>query len=181
VVQESFAGIETFSALYEEIPQNPFEVTKTNEVSFGTENISFRLFDVEDSRCPSDVQCVWKGQVTVNVGVKVGWEDLGNYSISLNDPLDLSIIQLDQYSLQLVKVEPYPTSTNPIDLYDYVVTMKFSKIEISSPLKQIKNGINPLDITCKAGLELIFKQNNSPACVKPSTAEKLIGRGWIKL
>ncbi len=46
------------------------------------------------------------------------------------------------------------------------------------PLKQISKGILPENVTCKEGLKLIFKQNNSPACVKPSTAEKLIERGW---
>ncbi len=35
------------------------------------------------------------------------------------------------------------------------------------------------DSACKTGLELIFKaSNNSPACVKPSTATKLVERGW---
>jgi len=46
------------------------------------------------------------------------------------------------------------------------------------PLKQIKLGISHSKITCNEGLELIFKRDNSPACVKPETAEKLIERGW---
>ena len=50
---------------------------------------------------------------------------------------------------------------------------------IPSPKKQIKIGINPNDVTCNEGLELIFKSTDgSPACVKPKTAEKLIERGW---
>lgn len=48
-----------------------------------------------------------------------------------------------------------------------------------SPQKQIKVGILPEDITCREGLELIFKSSDhSPACVKPETAEKLVKRGW---
>ena len=44
---------------------------------------------------------------------------------------------------------------------------------------QIKNGITPDALTCNNGFELIFKAfDNSPACVKPETAEKLIQRGW---
>ena len=50
--------------------------------------------------------------------------------------------------------------------------------EIPSPAKQLENNISPKEIICKEGLELIFKNNNSPACVKPSTAEKLIQHGW---
>ncbi len=49
-----------------------------------------------------------------------------------------------------------------------------------SPLKQQQNGI-PLDeIQCKESLTLVIKSsNNSPACVKPLTAKKLIQCGWI--
>ena len=48
-----------------------------------------------------------------------------------------------------------------------------------TPLKQIVSGTEPENITCNEGLELIFKStNNSPACVKPRTVEKLIERGW---
>ncbi len=53
---------------------------------------------------------------------------------------------------------------------------------ISSPLKQMKNGIIPKDVVCKEGLELIFKStDDSPACVKHETATKLIERGWTKI
>ena len=47
------------------------------------------------------------------------------------------------------------------------------------PRKQVSSGTNPQDVICSEGLKLIFKlSNNSPACVKPSTADKLIQRGW---
>jgi len=50
---------------------------------------------------------------------------------------------------------------------------------ILSPKQQLKDGTLPENIICKEKLELIFKStDNSPACVKPQTAEKLIVRGW---
>ena len=36
------------------------------------------------------------------------------------------------------------------------------------------------DLTCKETFVKIFKYDDSPACVKPQTAEKLIERGWAK-
>ena len=46
-------------------------------------------------------------------------------------------------------------------------------------LKQVKTRIKPTNVICKSGMTLIFKStNDSPACVKPTTAEKLIERGW---
>jgi len=48
-----------------------------------------------------------------------------------------------------------------------------------TPRQQITDGVLPDEIICKEGLQLIFKsRDNSPACVKPQTAEKLFERGW---
>lgn len=47
------------------------------------------------------------------------------------------------------------------------------------PLKQIQEGIEPTNVTCTEGLELVLKQaNGQPACVKPSSVAKLIEWGW---
>jgi len=49
-----------------------------------------------------------------------------------------------------------------------------------APLKQLKSGIDAEDIQCSKGLELVIKaHNNSPACVKSSSVEKLVSHGWI--
>ena len=46
------------------------------------------------------------------------------------------------------------------------------------PLKQISEGINPSNVTCTEGKELVLKQSNGlPACINPSSVEKLIARG----
>ena len=50
---------------------------------------------------------------------------------------------------------------------------------LKSPLKQIKAGVSINKIQCNDNLQLILKtRDNSPACVKPETAPKLIERGW---
>jgi len=51
----------------------------------------------------------------------------------------------------------------------------------TAPLKQIANGVSPNDVICTEGMQLVFKNtNNYPACVKSTTVEKLIERGWAK-
>jgi aldose sugar dehydrogenase len=48
-----------------------------------------------------------------------------------------------------------------------------------SPLKQLNSGIQPKDVLCKSGLELILKiTSGNPACVKFATYEQLVLRGW---
>jgi len=50
-----------------------------------------------------------------------------------------------------------------------------------SPLKQTSKGVEPNLVVCNMNFELILKaSDNSPACVKPATAEKLIQRGWAR-
>jgi len=48
------------------------------------------------------------------------------------------------------------------------------------PLKQIKEGTEPQDIQCKSSMELIFKYSGEPSCVKLTSVEKLINRGWTR-
>ena len=53
--------------------------------------------------------------------------------------------------------------------------------DADSPKKQIKKGIAVENITCKAGLSLIIRNNGFPACVKSITAEKLERTGLGKI
>jgi len=48
------------------------------------------------------------------------------------------------------------------------------------PHKQLSLGISIEHVSCKYGLELIFKNLENPACVTPKTAEILKDRGWIQ-
>ena len=70
--------------------------------------------------------------------------------------------------------EPYTTK----DEYDITGTSMIQKIPPISPHKQLINGIMIYDITCKDNLEKIFKPNGFVACVKSSSIETLMQRGW---
>lgn len=51
-----------------------------------------------------------------------------------------------------------------------------------APLKQVANGASPKDVECKEGMRLVFKNtDDSPACVKATTADKLVEREWATL
>ena len=54
-----------------------------------------------------------------------------------------------------------------------------SLVATMAPLHQIKFGVEPSDVSCSSGLELIKKNSDGSAkCVKHTTASKLINRGW---
>ena len=62
-----------------------------------------------------------------------------------------------------------------LQVHDYAYGIAY----FPPPLKQIQDGTDPSDVTCTEGLELVMKfSSGQPACVKPSSVEKLIERGW---
>ena len=51
--------------------------------------------------------------------------------------------------------------------------------DLLSPLKQFKLGVEPSDVKCREGLVLLLRSTTgTPACVTPSTSEKLVSYGW---
>jgi len=51
--------------------------------------------------------------------------------------------------------------------------------DLLSPLKQFNLGIAPIDVKCRTGFELLLKSTTgTPACVTPSSADKLVSKGW---
>ncbi|MDH3856063.1 MAG: hypothetical protein OES27_08080, partial [Nitrosopumilus sp.] len=56
---------------------------------------------------------------------------------------------------------------------------KFGSDYILPPRHQLQWLADPSELTCKEGLNMIFKSTTKePVCVKPETATKLIERGW---
>lgn len=54
----------------------------------------------------------------------------------------------------------------------------FTSNTVHSPYKQMKNGVTAEHIICNGTLEKIYKSNGNPICVKSSSVEKLIQRGY---
>lgn len=102
---------------------------------------------------------------------------------------DISII--DGFTNQVIETipvsEPFEIAVNSVTNKVYsmyygaklsIITPQESQL-LDSPLKQFSEGIDPTQVLCKEGFELVFKSTNfQPACVKPSSVEKLIQRGW---
>jgi len=53
--------------------------------------------------------------------------------------------------------------------------------DLESPKKQVNFGVSPEKVTCDEGLVLMLRPSGMPACVKPTTAEKLEERGWKQI
>ena len=95
-------------------------------------------------------------------------------SSNSTSPEDETMVVEDELETEL-ETEDEMTGTE-----DEVLESEVMEETVLSPLKQIKEGIVPENVVCKEGLELVFKLNGEPACVKTTSIQKLIAWGWAQ-
>jgi len=80
-----------------------------------------------------------------------------------------------------IKSKKVPLKTKPQTKAVQIKGESFPQIdkgELFSPKRQVTQGIAPNEVICKEGLVLIFKINGNEACVKPTSVNTLLQRGW---
>ena len=83
------------------------------------------------------------------------------------------------YTIQVEDIIKKAQTTFQLGWENKEITPIKNQFSMTSLKTQIKDGISNNFLICHDGFKLIFKLgDNSPACVKPQTAEKLIKRGW---
>ena len=84
---------------------------------------------VSDSRCPSDVVCVWEGEVIITLDVWLQNQNMGSFEIKAPPatPGRISLDDPDTGGYQIIEcmaVEPYPaTALDPPAPEEYVATL----------------------------------------------------------
>ncbi len=125
----TFCMIVLISCNQESLPES-FQIGTTGRFKTGAEYLSnknslqFKITEINDSRCPSDVVCVWQGEAVVKIAV----ESPVSGTLELNT-FDHPKDTLARFSFELVGVSPYPVSTETIELADYDVTIKIEELE----------------------------------------------------
>jgi hypothetical protein len=71
-----------------------------------------------DSRCPSDVVCIWEGEGRVEIGLTVGDGPTVPVELSTGGPRTAT---QGGFTITLVELAPYPVSTRPHVPEDYVL------------------------------------------------------------
>ncbi len=92
------------------------------------ESLSFdvlrlRLVELNDSRCPQGVQCVWEGQAVATV--EVSGDDLAAQTVELvlRAGVEPRAVAAAGYELRLLRVEPYPRAGVTPERREYVATI----------------------------------------------------------
>ena len=73
------------------------------------EKFNIMAAQIEDSRCPRHVQCVWAGTAWLKLDVENAGKQL---ALELNKP-DTIYIRRNQYVFTFASLSPYPDSTYP--------------------------------------------------------------------
>ena len=169
-------AIQNSSFTHKQTLEIPFDM-HLNQTVFMDE-LQLKFSDVEDSRCPSDVTCVWEGQAILTF-------DVGNYTHNESFSFVTGRVTthyVGSYEITLNGIAPYPTSMRDIS-EEYVAKLTISENNLEHlppPLKQINTGIALNNIQCNAGKVLIIKHSGlGGACVYEDSLPKLIQRGWV--
>ena len=79
----------------------------------------------EDSRCPTDVVCVWAGNGAVSLVVT---DDTGaKTTVVLNTTLSPRSVRTSGYEISLAGLKPDPKQGSPIPLANYVATLRVTR------------------------------------------------------
>lgn len=84
---------------------------------------TFRISDVNDSRCPKGAACVWAGMVQTSLVFQSEITDTLRLN-TFNNPSDTIV----NYVFELMEAEPYPELDKEINLNDYRITLKVTEL-----------------------------------------------------
>lgn len=105
-----------------------FKLKVGRQVTVRGTKLRIRFVTVEnDSRCPSDVTCVWAGNAAVRLQLGTG---RGTKTVTLNtskSPSFAGETEYQGYKVKLVELTPYPRSDRKIAPGDYTATLLVSK------------------------------------------------------
>lgn len=94
------------------------KVSESANFSDNGNAISAKLINIQEGRCPVNVQCVRAGEVIVVLDLKIGDEQFNGLKVcvgcekQMNIPVLIPIKAKNKtYSVQLNSVDPYPQST----------------------------------------------------------------------
>lgn len=92
------------------------------------EDFELRWLEVHDSRCPTGAQCVWQGEVKIEIEAVHPQDGSLSVELTLSAGRDPQTARVFGHELRLESVEPHPKSGIEVDHDLYR-----ARIEISAP------------------------------------------------
>jgi len=105
----------------------PFTLAGGQEGLMASEDLRLRFAEVlEDSRCPTQVECFWTGQARIAVTVTTPGAPATNLTFNTNPApgQTVKVGTAGPYRVELRSLDPYPeTPDDPIPFEDYRATL----------------------------------------------------------
>jgi hypothetical protein len=99
----------------------PFDVRVDETAYIADTRLSIQVNAVpEDSRCPSDVVCVWAGNARVSLTLREG---ANVDAVDVNSTLTPHAATRWGYTVELIDVRPVPAAGQPIPAEAYVIRL----------------------------------------------------------
>ena len=100
----------------------PIQLAPGQSAVFEADNLEVKFVGIDtDSRCPSDVTCVWAGEVGVRLTVH---KDGRTQELSIKETQSLAV---EGFTVTVLQVLPVRASSQPIAREDYRVTLKVTR------------------------------------------------------
>lgn len=98
-------------------------------VAFADGGLAVTFRDViDDSRCPSDVVCVWRGVAVIGFDVTVDRREAQRITLADADGAGHpSEAMVEGYRIRLIQVDPYPQTNQPIPPETYSAVIRVSR------------------------------------------------------
>jgi hypothetical protein len=108
-----------------------FTLSGGQDAVISDQNLRVRFTDVlEDSRCPTDVECFWTGQARIAVLVEPAGSPSTTVQFNTNPAPGQTVqtVRAGDYTISLKSLDPYPrTPDDPISFEDYRATLLVHK------------------------------------------------------
>ena len=105
----------------------PFTLRADQETTIDDSDLTLKFEAVlEDSRCPTNVECFWTGQARILITAQEGDQDPVALEFNTNPAPGQTVdtLTVNDYTIQLEEVVPYPEDPDtPIPFSDYQVTV----------------------------------------------------------
>ncbi len=104
---------------------DPFSIFYGKLYNSSEYNISIVLDSVlQDSRCPTGVECIWAGNAAVRF---IFTEGNNSAKFILNTTLSPKDTTIAGFKIELISLKPYPVYLHEIKQQDYIAEIKISR------------------------------------------------------
>lgn len=104
------------------------ELEKSESIFYGSSSqngLKVNVDEISDSRCPSDVFCIWQGEAKVKLNIESNIDSTSitlGISPNINDSLSFKLNN-ENYQAILYSVNPYPNTSKPKDVKKAKITV----------------------------------------------------------